>query len=59
MDRLLLGIIRVAVRLCGKALRRVRESSRFARTVKKLDLLESNHGFGLNVLSWESIQKRK
>jgi len=30
-----------------------------ARMVKKLDLLESNHGCGPNGLSWESIPKRK
>jgi len=29
------------------------------RMVKKLDLLESDHGCGPNGLSWESIPKRK
>src|SRR5215831_17362605 len=29
------------------------------RMVKKLDLFESDHGCGLNGLSWESIPKRK
>jgi len=30
-----------------------------ARMVKKLDLLESNHGCGLNALSRESIQTER
>jgi hypothetical protein len=33
--------------------------SMFSRMVKQLDLLESNHGCGLNGLSRESVPKRK
>jgi len=36
-----------------------RGALRFSRMVKKLDLLESNHGCGLKGLSRESIPKRK